>query len=219
MPSENVSSDWWALLLWSWTMHKTVLKALTRSTPRPWRHHRPYFLADVVWCKDSRILLVGSKWLCQTIFKARLSMSFFLDCIHFLLEWKRVLVRTDRAHTQNRNTDTFTFYPLFILSFQDNARCPIRLGKKCLYVYTKSLVLDGKCPHLSASDPKTLSQMLPYVIKKRDSLAIWYLMGRSKIWMRISLAGWSGPSTDSPGYPNPDCHQMETLMGLMTANG
>ena len=100
MPSENISSDWWALLLWSWTMHKTVLKALTRSTPRPWRRHRPYFLAGVVWCKDSRILLVGSKWLCQTIFKARVSMSFFLDCIHFLLEWKRVLVRTDCTHTQ-----------------------------------------------------------------------------------------------------------------------
>ena len=115
-------------------------------------------------------------------------LFFGLHPLPFGME-ARIGSHRSHTHTQNRNTDTFTFYPLFILSFQDNARCPIRLGKKCLYVYTKSLVLDGKCPHLSASDPKTLSQMLPYVIKKRDSLAIWYLMGRSKIWMRISLAG------------------------------
>ena len=78
------------------------------------------------------------------------------------------------AHTHTKyKYRHFYLLPLFILSFQDDARCPIRLGKKCLYVYTTSLVLDGTCPHLSASDLKILSQMSPYVIKKRDSLAIW----------------------------------------------
>ena len=111
------------------------------------------------------------------------------DCIsHYLFEWKPVLVGTDRTHKIEIQT-LLHLLPLVHFVFSGHCQVSHSSGAKSAHMYEIPFSW-WRCPHLLASDPTTLQQMPPYLIKEHDSLPTWELMGRNKIWMRISLTRW-----------------------------